>query len=386
MSKFKKASIGLLVSFIVLFLVGYELLDRAATANLSEKFIIEKLETLTGNDVTIKGKLHWHYSFHPSVIIDKIILTSDDEQTIIIESVNLKMQLRSAFNKPPFFESLHIDRLSYKNKKNQFSLLENINIKNHSSKSEDNSKYSADIYFQQWQQNQLHFSKGRSYVEFKNNVLFLSKFEAEFYQGNIQGNAKIDFNNSAPKIDITLTATQAEMSGILSDIVRNAYISGKMDITANFSSQGKNSKEFIEHLNGKTSILVKNGKLNTIHLDQLIPALVSSPQKNIGVFNTLQMDSLITDGIANTTLNLSAKNYRSQGKGKIDLIKQSLNLHFDSYYTRSEKTKEIAIPAKVSGPINSPEISVDISQPLNQFLKTDGKSLAEKIKKLLGRS
>ncbi len=379
MSKFKKISIGLLISFIVLFLVGYILLDRAATANLPKQLIIEKLETLTGNDVTIRGELHWHFSLHPSVVIEEITLTSDDEQIITLKNVNLKIQLSSLFEKPPLLESLQIDQLSYKNKNAQISLLTAVKIKKPA-------EYSAEISFQQWQQNQLRFSNGQSHVEIKNNTFILSKFSADFYQGNIQGNAKIDFNNSSPKIDITLNANQAEISGILSDIAHSAYVSGKMDVTADFSSQGKNSSEFIENLNGKTSILVKNGKLNTIHLDQLMPVLVSSPPKDIDVFSTLQADALIINGTADTTLKLLAKNYRSQGTGKINLIKQTLNLHFDSYYTRSEKTKEIAIPAEISGPIDSPEISVDISQPLNQFFKSDRKSLSEKIKKLLGRS
>lgn len=343
MSKSKKILFSLLITAVIAFCAAYWVVEKIITAHISKAAITQKLEAVTGYHVLISGELQWHYSLQPSLDLDKITFSSQTNEIICVKNARISMAL--------------------------IPLLQEL--------------FAVDISFQDWQQNQLHFSKGQAHIEFKNDILHLTHFQSEFYQGHLVGEAQVDLKSPVPQFTITLNATQVEMAKLLADITQTASVSGEMNVSATLNSHGENAAEFIGYLNGKISALIQNGKLNTIRLEQMLPAL-STASKNRDVFDTLNIDALLTNGIANTTLNLLAKNYRLQGAGTINLVKQSLNLQIDSYYTRSIKTKSVAIPVNITGPIASPTITVDITQPLNQLLKTDGRSFANKIKNLLG--
>lgn len=341
MKNSKRVIIGLIVGLVILTLSAQWLLGKIANQNISKSILIEQLEKVTGYDVAIQGPLHWHFSLRPSIGIEKITFSSNKEQVIVVDGANLRLQLLAIFNPTDHSED-------------------------------------AEFSFEHWQQNQVKFSNGSTHIDYKNKQLIFSKFSAQFYQGHINGNAHIDLNTSTPEITLTLEASQVEISELLKDIAHNPLISGKANLKANLTSQGKDATQFIEHLNGKVSLQAKSGQMNAIHLDP--------SRKNIDVFDTLTIDAILKNGIANTTSKILAKNYHSNGKGTINLIAQTLNLHFDTYYDRSKNTKEIAIPVEISGPIASPVITIDFSQPIQQFLNSDRKTaLKNKIHRFLGR-
>ena len=333
MSKSKKVCFKVILCIAILFSVTYWITEKAITANISKAAITQKLEAVTGYHVDINGDLHWHYSLRPSVDLDKITFTSEAHEIISFKNAHISLALLPLLHK----------------------------------------KFLFDIDFQAWQQNQLHFSNGSAHIKFENNVLNITRFQSTFYQGKMSGQARVDLNHSIPKFDITLKTTQTEIADLLTDIAQTSSVSGKMDASATLISQGKTAKEFIENLDGTIALLVKNGELKTIRLDQ------------IKVFDTLQIDAPLKNGIANTTIHLLAKNFRAEGKGTVNLIDERLNIHLNGYYTRSVETKEIALPMDIIGPIASPSVSVDISQPINQLLNTKRGRLGDRLKNFLNR-
>jgi len=341
MKNSKRTIACLIVGLVILALGAQWLLGRIANRNISKSIVIEQLEKVTGYHVTIQGPLHWHFSLQPSIGIEKIIFSSDKEgkeKIIVVDSASLRLHLLAIFHPAGNTEA-------------------------------------ADFSFEHWQQNQINFSSGSTHIDYKNQQLIFSKFSAQFYQGHVNGDAHIDLSTVTPKITISLEASQVEISDLLSDIVHNALVSGKAQLNADLTSQGKNAAEFIEHLSGKFTLQAKNGRLNAIHLDP--------SQKSIDAFDALTINATVENGIATTTSKIMAKNYHSNGKGTINLIAQTLNLHFDTYYDRSKNTKEIAIPAEITGPIASPTIVIDLSQSIQQFLSTNRQKFQDKIHRFL---
>lgn len=348
MSKFKKIVLSTLIGLAVLILAAGWLVERTTTSNISKSFVTQKLEEVTGYHVEITGPLEWHYSLRPSLTLEKITFSTGANTVITLEDTNISIELLPLLNR----------------------------------------KFSIDFSFQHWQQNQLNFTDGKGHIIFENKIILISKFDAQFYHGKINGNAHIDLNTTPPKFGIKVQASQINIADLLNDIASSKSLSGKMDIKANLNSEGENAAEFIRHLNGEMNLSSKNGKLNTIHLSEHIPRIAAATiaKEDADVFETLNIDAMITNGIANTKIALLAKNYRSEGTGKINLSNQTLNIHLNTYYTRAKDTKDIPIPVDIAGAIASPTITVDITQPLNQFLTTNHSRLSLRLNRLLNRS
>lgn len=327
---------------IILLLVSVFIIGRILTANISKEFIVKNLETITGYNVNISGPLHWHYTLRPSLSVDKIVFTAQNKTIIQLDEANIGIALLPLLQK-------HV---------------------------------AVDFHFQQWQQNQVHFSQGVAHLSYQNNILTLTDFDAAFYQGHIHGNAIIDLNGTAPLLKIKLNVSQTEIEGLLQDIANTPAISGKMDLHASLKSMGSDANSFIKNLNGEISILVKNGKLNTIHLGSVLPDLNSiSAKKQADFFESLQIKNAIKNGIAETTIDLLAKSYKAQGNGQINLNNKNLNLKLNAYYTQARETKYIAVPIYIRGTIASPKLSVDLATPINQYLNKNKDKIVEKLHK-----
>ena len=340
MSKSKKILYSVIICVVILFCAAYWMAEKMITANISKTAITQKLEEITGYHVVINGELHWQYSLRPSLAFDKITFSSETNEIMSLKNTRINMALL------PLLQKL----------------------------------VSVNFSFQDFQQNQLHFSKGSAHIEYKDNKLHLTNFQSQFYQGKIKGDAIVDLNNTVPTFNMTLNANEVEAADLLADITQKASISGKMNATTTLTSQGANAEQFIKNLNGNISLDVDNGKLHTIHLGGVIPNL---PVEGADFFDHLKINAPIKNGIAATAITLLAKNYHAEGSGQINLNNQTLNVKLNAYYTRAEKTKNIAIPITISGAIASPSVGVDLTQSLNQLLNSNGIKIKNKINILI---
>lgn len=341
MSKSKKILLSVIISMLVLFCASYWAVERFISTNISKTLIAQKLEEATGYHVVINGDLHWHYSLRPSLDLDKVtFFTTENKAAIFIKNPHISMALL------PLLRKL----------------------------------VAVDFSFQELQQDQLHFSKGSSHLEYKDNQVNLTNFESVFYEGKIEGKAHIDLTNTTPKFNMTLSVSQTELGSLLKDIAQSVSVSGKMNANTTLTSEGVNAEQFIKNLNGQLSAQITNGKLHTIHLGKVIPDL---PVEGADFFDTLNITTPIKDGIAITTISLLAKNYHAEGGGQINFNNQTLNIKLNAYYTRSQQTKNIAIPITLSEAIASPDISVDLGKPLTQLLSDNGIKLKNNISLLI---
>ncbi|MES2203758.1 MAG: AsmA family protein [Pseudomonadota bacterium] len=341
MSRSKKVLVSIIVCVVIIFCAAYLVAEKMITANISKTAITQKLEAATGYHVVIDGELHWQYSLRPSLDLDKItFFSAEKKQVMAIENPHISMALL------PLLKKL----------------------------------VSIDFSFQDFQQNQLHFSKGDAHLEYKDNILYLTDFQSQFYQGHIQGKASVDLSNATPKFAMNLNASDIEAASLFADLTQKASISGKMNATTTLTSQGINAEQFIKNLNGDLSLEVVNGKLLTIHLGSVIPNL---PVEGADFFDQLKIKAPIKNGIATTTLTLLAKNYRADGSGPINLNNQTLNIKLNVFYTRSQQTKNIALPVTISGKIASPSVSVDLTQSLGTLLKANEGKIKNKFNVLI---
>lgn len=344
MSISKKITI-ICFSLVLLLIVIYGI-GKILTTNISKQFIIQKLEATTGYQVSIEGDLDWHYTLRPNVEIKKIIFHAQNKTVIQFEHANIGIALLPLLQK----------------------------------------RFSISFHFKTWQQNQLHFENGAAHLTYENNLLTLSDFNADFYQGQISGHALINLNNDTPTFQMSLKTTQTQIASLLKDIANTASVSGKMELQANLKSAGSDANQFIQNLNGNINITVKEGKLNTIHFGNVISYVTSNIDKQqADFFNTLSIHDVVVNGVGNSQIDLLAKSYMATGKGSINFNTQALNIHLNAYYIQSQKTKNIAIPVTITGLIASPNVSVDLSKPLGALLKNNEEKIKNKLDTFLQR-
>ncbi len=344
MSKIKKIMFTTCISLVLLLPILVYCAEKILSTRVTKDIMVQKIQEATGYNVEITGDLLWHYTIKPQLDIEKITFSQQGKTIIQLSKVSIGIALL-----PLLQQGIAVS-----------------------------------IHFQQWQQNQLLFSNGSAHLSYENNILTLTNFHADFYQGQIKGNALINLDEKIPRFDIHLNTIQTDISDLLDDLTDHQSISGKMDMQANLSSIGTNTQDFIKNLNGNVDAIIKNGKLNTIDIGSVIPYIASATnKKQYDFFDSLALNNVVTAGIANTKIALLATSYHANGKGKINLNTQHINIKLDAYYTQSQETKNIAIPIHIDGILASPSIGIDLATPLNQLLTTNKNQINKKLNQLL---
>lgn len=336
----KVAFISILVFFLIIYFLG-----KMLTSSLSKPYIEKKLEQATGYKVNIQGDLHWYYTLEPKLMIEKIRFISDKKTSIELKNATISLALMPLLKK----------------------------------------SFDVHISFQEWQQNQLHFSNGKAHIIYNDQQLQLNQFHSEFYQGKIEGQALVNLSSKIPSFDIKASTSNTEIQNLLQDLTHSGSLSGKMNLDTHLTSSGTNPEEWIQHLNGDLNINVKNGELNNIHLNQFIDSQSLNHEKQADLFDTLIIKNKITNGLAKSDISLQAKKYTVKGGGDINFSQQTLYLNLNAYYTGSEQSKNIPIPISIKGLIAHPNISLDIVSPIQQYLENNEPKLKRRFHAFLNR-
>ena len=302
-------------------------LEYSLTTQLSSAAVQKKLAEVTGYEVNISGPWHWQYRWHPQINIQKITLSTAGVPKIVLENARVSLALLPLLKK----------------------------------------EVALTLYFEQWQQHQLHFSAGRGQLHFNpsSKVLRLFNVNAHFYQGSLQGEAEVDLSASVPRFKINAQASQVEIAEVLRDIAHTALVSGKATLHAQLSAHGTTTAGFMQSLTGNLSVVMHHGQLRTIRL--------STQRHQADVFEQFTLQQVIKTGLAHTTLQLHAKNYRAAGSGEIDLPSQHVHLTLQVFYTRSVTTKNIPTLIYIVGPMTQPRVTIDLSAPLSHLLASNAK-------------
>jgi len=161
-----------------------------------------------------------------------------------------------------------------------------------------------------------------------------------------------------------------------------------MDVGLNLEGNGASLRSLASSLNGRIDFNAKDGEIDREMLGLLAFGTGSVLGPLIGRDNRGQLDCIVTsftfeDGLGDTLVQFYETSFFSMvGDGQIDLKSETLDFLFDPR-ARETSLMRLAVPFRVTGSLQSPNVSMDTGGTLLAAAKTAG-TIASFINPLVG--
>lgn len=225
-----------------------------------------------------------------------------------------------------------------------------------------------------------------------------------FYNGNIDGRITLDLRGKTPQISVVEHAKKILVEPLIMDIADEDMLSGIGNFNANLTTQGQTISEFKQHLGGEFNFTFNNGAIKGVNIAQelreakaKITGKKSPTHRTIKRtdFSQLSASARIEQGlIHNRDLLMKSPFIRVTGKGKVDLVTETLDYLIRPVVVSSDKgeggkelkdLEGIPIPVRLNGPWSKLDWEIDMGKVLVDSQKAEAKKkLGEGIEKELG--
>lgn len=193
----------------------------------------------------------------------------------------------------------------------------------------------------------------------QNKLISMGFTDADFYGGKASGMDTIKLHMPL-QIAVNNVLQNVALEPLLIDLTGTPWLKGNATITADLHGNGETINELLPTLSGNTKITISDGEIDILDAFYLLDFAVASydktklpaaPRKRITKFQTLDANFVTNNGIAKADkLTLVSSELTATGHGKINLVKQKLNLEIDLHYTGKDK-KILELQKKVGGAI-----------------------------------
>lgn len=234
-------------------------------------------------------------------------------------------------------------------------------------------------------------------INFKDQILNLTSLSANVYQGNLEGNAKINLVSSIPQYNFNINLTHVQAASLLNAVSKSQQlkINAIGNINFQISTLGIQPDEMVKNLNGSAKIDFNQGSIEGIDIGFLLDSAqtiiekrqIPASNSNKTDFASLHATSIIQKGvITNNDLYLDAPRFDSKGSGSIDLVNKTINYQLQTIAKQAANQKNdishlfgMTIPILITGSMEHPKIALDTGALLKSIAEQQVKNAAEKI-------
>jgi len=209
----------------------------------------------------------------------------------------------------------------------------------------------------------------------------LFPISARFYGGKHQGDIKIDASGNRPILITSQQLAGVRAEGVLQDLTGSSRLEGVGDFNLKLRTDLTNSRTTVQNLSGNFGMSFLDGAIVGINVAETIrSAKAMLGKKGDGGadtgqdpktdFSELTMTGVIEKGVIKSDdLMMRSPLLRVTGKGKVDLVRESINYQVKPVLVGSlegqggqglDELKGVTIPIKLSGNLYEPDISVDV--------------------------
>lgn len=248
-------------------------------------------------------------------------------------------------------------------------------------------------------------------IQSKDGVLTTKPMAAKLYQGRLKGEAILDARKKEPVIKVKQSLSGIQVGPLLGDMAEFDKLTGRGDVSLDLSMRGLDPNVIKPSLNGSTSLSFKDGTFKGMDVVGTICGLAGGDLGNLlkggasktpevdaeGVtkFSELSASTQITNGVvSNQDLAVKSPLLRVDGKGKVNLPKESLDYLATAKLVsackgqggkNSKDLVGVPLPIKVSGAFADPKIKPDWDALIKALGESKAKgALEEKLQKELG--
>jgi uncharacterized protein involved in outer membrane biogenesis len=221
-------------------------------------------------------------------------------------------------------------------------------------------------------------------VRFEEGSLFAKKFHFSMNGGTINGHLSLLPEREGASFALNLKVDQLDIGSLLKALEAKLILEGKLDAEIQLNGRGRSLAEWMAGLNGRTLVVLGQGRLYNKYINILGSDLEESllglinPFKKEEDYTTLNcfVNALeIKDGIATCSALVIDTNQMSVvGGGEINLKNEKLNLSFQPSPKKgigvsgvgklSLSFGELAKPFKLGGTLAHPSLAIDLKKTL----------------------
>jgi AsmA protein len=235
----------------------------------------------------------------------------------------------------------------------------------------------------------------------KGGVVRVHPASAKMYQGQYQGDIKLDVRGKQPKISMNETLAGVQVGPLLKDLTGEDRLTGRTQASATLVTSGQTPDDFKKTLNGKISFAFTDGAVKGFNLAAMIrkaqaqingqpPPAETGPNQTD--FSEFTGTANITNGmVRNRDLLAKSPLLRVEGTGDIDLPRESIDYLVTAKVVGSLQgqggkgstdLKGVSIPVKLSGTFAEPKYKIRLDKALQASAE---KEVKKKLEKKLGK-
>ena len=190
-----------------------------------------------------------------------------------------------------------------------------------------------------------------------NGNLSATPISAQISGGRLD--ASVSLSGAVPKLDGLLKLKGLDLGAFLKELRLTNIVSGKLDGTVRLNGAGASVREIMAGLNGRSEIVMNQGRIENKYVDLLAADLVSAimpwaDQAKDTKINCLVSRFDIKNGIAESTgLLFDTEKMTITGGGQIDLRDEKLDLQIKPQ-AKDASLISLSVPINIGGTLKSP--------------------------------
>jgi AsmA protein len=235
----------------------------------------------------------------------------------------------------------------------------------------------------------LNLSEIKTKVVAKAGVIRMHPISANLYQGQYQGDIKLDARGDVLKLALNEAMKQIHVGPLLKDYMGDDKVRGIGTVLAKLSASGETPEAITKTLNGTASIAFVDGAVKGVNIVQMIreaeaklkgktlpPA--SGDYKDTD-FAEMKASFNITDGLVkNNDLSIKSPFIRVGGEGQVNLVTETIDYLVKTVITKAEQgqggaesdaLRGLTIPVRIGGTFDKPEFKVELGDLLKEQAK-----------------
>lgn len=183
--------------------------------------------------------------------------------------------------------------------------------------------------------------------------------------GNVlNADAMVDGSSGKPAVNLSLVARKTDIGALLQMFGSDKIIEGTADVDVAVTGAGGSAHAIASGLNGKTSVVMNEGRINNKYLKLAAADLMKvidpwAPKEDETKLNCLLSKFDIKSGVATSEVNVvDTAAFSVTAGGRINLGPETIDMVIDPR-PKNQSMMNIAVPIKVTGSLADPDFLPD---------------------------
>lgn len=223
--------------------------------------------------------------------------------------------------------------------------------------------------------NKIAVENFHTVIALRNGDLAVTPIDADVAKGKISGMVQLKASQATPTLDLKISGKKIDMGQVLTDMSITDLLEGVINTDLDVAGRGKSVRQIMAGLNGKTNVVMGNGRMKSSAIDayvggaaSVLTQVIAGKKSEYTVINCFVSQFDVQNGLATSKALLFDTEYAQiTGQGTINLATEQLKLTVDP--KPKSATVSTAVPVEIGGTLAEPTYRLN---PLAAAAKVGG--------------